>query len=386
MFWRRWRLFRLLGFPIYVDASWLLILALVSWTLEGMFRQAVPDLSEGNAWVLGVGTALAYFLCIVLHELGHAVVARARGIPIRGITLFLFGGVSEMRQEPPSAGSEFAMAIAGPVVTAVLTGLFYLVAYLGRQAGWSPGGVFVLHYLGWINLIVLLFNMLPAFPLDGGRVFRSIVWGATGNLRRATYWASRTGQLFALLGMVLAGVLLFFYHDLISALWLFLVSLFLNGAAQSTYQQLLIREALKGEPVRRFMNTRPITVPPGIDLRQLVDDYVYRHHRKAFPVVRDGRLEGFIGTRALSRYPREEWGQHTVAEVMHHDLRAITIGPDADALQALARMQRTGMSRLLVTEDGRLVGIVSLKDLLRFFQLKLQLDDEGKSEEPAPPA
>ncbi len=385
MFWRRWRLFRLLGFPIYVDASWLLILALVSWTMEGIFKKEVADLTEGDAWVLGVGTALAYFLCIVLHELGHAVVARSRGIPIRGITLFLFGGVSEMREEPPSAGSEFAMAIAGPVVTAVLAGLFYLAAYLGGRAGWKPGGVFVLHYLGWINLIVLLFNLLPAFPLDGGRVFRSIVWGATGNVRRATLWASRVGQFFALLGMVLAGVLLF-SGAILSALWLFLIGLFLNNAARGTYQQVLIREALKGEPVRRFMNTEPVTVPPTIDLRQLVEDYIYRHHRKAFPVVRDGRLEGLVGTRALSRFPREEWGQHTVAEVMHHDLRAITVRPDTDALQALARMQRTGMSRLLVTEDGRLVGIVSLKDLLRFFQLKLQLEDEGKPDEPSPPA
>ena len=374
MFSRRWRLFRLLGFPIYLDLSWLIILALVSYTLAADFAQEVPGLRVTDTWVMGVGTAIVYFICIVLHELGHAVVARSHGIPIQGITLFLFGGVSELKGEPKSAGSEFLMAIAGPAVTAVLTALFGLLAWAGASGGWTPATVAILRDLFLINLMVLIFNMLPAFPVDGGRVFRSILWAALGNVRRATHWASAVGQGFAWV-MIIGGVVLGLSGH-IGFFWLALVGLFLNNAAQGTYQQLLLREALQGEPVRRFMTTEPIVVPPSLDLRHWVEDYVYRYHRKVFPVARDGHLEGVIGTRALAHYPREEWDQHTVGEAMTHDLKPITITPDTDALQALGKMQRTGLSRLLVIENDRLVGIVSLKDLLKFFELKLELEDE----------
>jgi Zn-dependent protease len=193
MFGTRWRLFRLLGIPISLDASWLIILALLTWTLINLFHEAVPDLSVGTYVAMGLGAALAFFTCIVLHELGHALVARAVGIPIRGITLFLFGGVAEMEDEPPSASSEFLMAVAGPAVTAVLTAIFWLLSGLVE----APAVVLPLRYLAGINLAVLIFNLVPAFPLDGGRVLRSILWGALEDLRRATYWAALSGQAFA---------------------------------------------------------------------------------------------------------------------------------------------------------------------------------------------
>jgi Zn-dependent protease/CBS domain-containing protein len=383
MFFGRWRLFRLAGIPIYVDASWLIILALVSWNLVDIFRDRVPNLGTSTYWVMGIGTALAYFICIVLHELGHAFVARASGLPIQGITLFLFGGVAEMKGEPPSAGSEFFMAIPGPLVTAVLTAVFGLLCLVGMSAGWRPATLAILQWLAFISGFVLIFNMVPAFPLDGGRVFRSILWGILGSVRQATYWATLLGRTFAWV-LIAGGFALLFIGPSISGIWLMLIGWFLMGAARRSYQQVLIREVLKGEPVRRFMNPEPIVVPPSLDLRRWVEEYVYRYHRKVFPVASDGRLEGFIGTRALTRIPREEWENHTVGEVMQHDLRGITIRPDADALQALAKMQRTGLSRLLVTEADRLVGIVSLKDLLRFFQLKLELESEDEKPEAGP--
>jgi Zn-dependent protease/CBS domain-containing protein len=386
MFTARWRLFRLLGIPISVDASWLIILALITWTLTNFFRQELPNQSPGDYWAMGLIAALAFFICIVLHEFGHATVGRALGMPIRGITLFMFGGVAELGGEPPSARSEFLMAIAGPVVSAVLGGAFWLLARLGEQAGWAPAAVLVLAYLARINWIVLLFNLIPAFPLDGGRVLRSILWGATGRLRRATRWATWMGQAFAWF-LIAAGVLQFIAGYQLgdggltfSGIWTGLIGLFLNNAAKSSYQQVLIRQALEGEPVRRFMNTEPIAVPPSLDLQHWVDDFVYRFHRKTFPVTADGHLEGFINTQALSRYPRSEWPQHTVAEVMRHDFKAITIRPDADALEALAKMQQTGISRLLVTDGDHLLGIVSLKDLLRFLHLKMELEDGDSSE------
>jgi Zn-dependent protease/CBS domain-containing protein len=380
MFGKRWRLFRLFGIPLYVDASWLLILALLTWTITGNFRSRLEGLGTWQYWAMGLITALSFFLCIVLHEMGHALVARANGTPVRGITLFLFGGVAELGGEPPSAGQEFSMAIAGPAVSAVLAAGCFGVALLAQAAGWGLPVRLVFGDLAAINLGVLVFNLVPAFPLDGGRVLRSVLWGATGKLHRATYWASLLGQGFAWLlilwgiGEVFAGFLDSQAGFNLSGLWLVLIGLFLRGAAQGGYQQVLVRELLQGEPIRRFMNTEPIVVPPSLDLQRWVDDYVYRHHRKAFPVASNGHLEGVISTRELARYPRAEWGRHTVGELMRNDLAAVTIRPEADALEALQQMQRTGTSRLLVTDHDRLVGIVSLKDLLCFLDLKLNLE------------
>jgi Zn-dependent protease/CBS domain-containing protein len=391
MFGNRWRLFRLLGIPISVDASWLVILALLTLSFASAFPRLFtwvfpgisPNLPEYDYWIMGLVTALAFFACVLLHELGHAVVARSRGMAINGITLFLFGGVAEIAEEPPSAGTEFLMAIAGPLVSVVLALLFGFLAATGYHGGWPHPVVLVLGYLAFVNGLVLVFNMLPAFPLDGGRVLRSILWGASGNLRKATYWASLGGQGFAWL-LIAWGVVQFFQGYWLGGIWSGLIGMFLNNAARGSYQQVLARQALQGEPVRRFMNSTPVVVPPSLDLQHWVEDYVYRYHRKAFPVVSDGHLEGLATTRALAEMPRTEWGLHTVGEVMQRDLDAITLPPDADALQALSKMQRTGTSRLLVTDAGQLLGIVTLKDLLNFLALKIDLEGpDGVAPHPA---
>jgi Zn-dependent protease/CBS domain-containing protein len=368
-------LFRVLGIPIYLDVSWLVILALSTWTLAKMFANEIPEQSPEIYWLIGGGVSLAFFACIVLHELGHAVVARRTGIPVRGITLFLFGGVAEMEREPPSAGREFLMAIGGPVVSLILAGVCLALARVGSNAGWPKPLEASLSFLGMMNLVVLVFNLVPAFPLDGGRVLRSILWGIGGNLRRATFWASLFGQAFAWF-LIISGVLSFFSGQMFQGIWLGLIGLFLNNAARGSYREVLIREMLEGESVRRFMNPDPVVVPPELDLRRLVDDYVYRHHYKLFPVASNGHLEGVIRTKSLSQYPREEWDRHTIGEAMNHDWTKLSISPDADALKALAKMKQTGCSRLLVTEGDHLVGIVSLKDLLHFLDRKMALESE----------
>jgi Zn-dependent protease/CBS domain-containing protein len=384
MFGTRWRLFRLLGIPIYLDISWLLIFVLVAYSLTGQFAQEAPGLSWYEYVGLAVVTAVAFFACIVLHELGHAVVARATGLPMRGITLFIFGGVAEMTEEPKSPGGEFVMAIAGPVVSAILGGLFLLLYFVGGAAGWPEPPLVAFKYLGAINLILLLFNLVPAFPLDGGRVLRSFLWGVTGNLRKSTYWASLLGRGFAWL-LIIGGIFRIVHGDW-DGLWWVLIGWFVNRAAQGSYQQVLLRQALGGEPVRRFMNPQPVVVPPWTDLRHFVEDYVYRYHRKAFPVGAEGRLEGYVSTQTLSQFPRDEWQGHTVADVMEHDWKSVSVAPGDDALKALGKMQRTGLSRLLVVEGDHLVGIVSLKDLMRFLHLKLELEgDERDDGQPRPP-
>jgi Zn-dependent protease len=376
MFTARWRIFRLAGIPIYIDASWLIILLLITWTLTGFFSQEVHGLPPSDYWIMGLIAAMSFFICVVLHEFGHAIVGRGQGMPIRGITLFMFGGVAELGGEPPSALSEFLMAIAGPAVSAILGALFWLGAKVGAQVGAALPVVAVLAYLAWINWSVLIFNLIPAFPLDGGRVLRSILWGISKNLRRATGWAAGLGQGFAWL-MILVGVISFISGFVYQGIWLGLIGLFLNNAARDSYRQVLIQQALRGEPIRQFMNRQPIVVSPFLDLRSWVEDYVYRYHRKLFPVARDGHLEGFVTTQALQRFPRSEWEQHTIAEAMRHDTDTITIPQTADALTALAKMQSTGSSRLLVVDGDRIVGILSLKDLLHFLQVKMELQNSG---------
>jgi Zn-dependent protease/CBS domain-containing protein len=394
MFGTRWRLFRLLGIPIAVDASWLVILVLMTMSyaslfprqLEQMFPEVHQTLPAYKTWIMGLVTTLMFFACIVLHELGHAVVARARGMRIRGITLFLFGGVAEITDEPPSALTEFLMAIGGPVVSLVLGAVFLLLAWAGITFGWPSAVILVLGTLGFINFSVLVFNLVPGFPLDGGRIFRSILWGISGNLRQATYWATLVGQVFSWL-LIAWGIMVVFSGpgNWVGGLFLVLIGMFLNNAARSSYQQVLIREVLKGEAVQRFMNAVPISVPPSLDLRRWVDEYVYRYHRKLFPVVDEGRLVGTIGVRALQDLPQEEWQHHTVGELMRRDLRPLTVRPQADALAALGQMQRTGLSRLLVSEGDHLIGIIALKDLLQFLNLKLQLEAEAGQDRDEPP-
>lgn len=381
MFGTRWRLFRLLGIPIQVDLSWLVIVALFTViSEEALRRMVVPyypgtqtGLVRADFWIMGFVASLLLFVCVVLHELAHSVVARSRGIPINGITLFAFGGVSELGDEPPTASAEFEMAIVGPAVSIAIGILLVFLARIGLYQDWWHPAVMVMAYLGELNLILGVFNLIPGYPLDGGRVFRSIVWWITGSLTKATLWAVRSGQFFSWV-FIAFGVFLFFFDNWWNGIWMGLIGWFLGSAAQQSYQQLVIKQLLKGEPVRRFMTAEPIVVPANLDLQQWVEDYVYRYHRKLFPVGENGRLEGVIGTQDLARFPREEWKQHTVAEAMRPDIARISISPDADAMEALSKMQQTGSSRLLVTEGDKLVGVISLKDLLRFLDLKLQLE------------
>lgn len=378
MFRARLQLFRVFGIPINIDASWLLILLLLAWTLATLYSTAIPDLTAVSYWALGLATALAFFTCIVLHELGHALVARNLGMPIRGITLFLFGGVAEMEAEPSSPAREFAMAIAGPIVTIALAVLFWSLFALGKVCDCVPALVMFCFYLGWINSVILIFNLVPAFPLDGGRVLRSILWAAIGNLQRATHWASLSGQAFAW-ALIALGMLNFIAGNIFGGVWFGLIGLFLNNAAQSGYQQVVIQQVFRGEPVRRFMTPNPVVVSPWVNLRDWVDDYIYRYHHKCYPVVEHGKLEGVITTKQLEQVRREDWPEIAVATVMCRDLEQLSVAPESDAFEALQRMQRVDCSRLLVVDKGELVGILSLRDLLEFLDLKLQLEGAERS-------
>jgi Zn-dependent protease/CBS domain-containing protein len=375
MFGNRIKLFRLLGFEVRVDWSWIIIAILIAWSLsKGLFPSYYKNLSPQTYWWMGIIGAAGLFLSIIAHEFSHSLVARKFGLPMKGITLFIFGGVAEMEDEPPSAKVEFMMAIAGPLSSILIAIIFYGIHTAGKQAGLAQPINGVVGYLAWINAILAGFNLLPAFPLDGGRVLRSILWGVKKNLRWATFVSSRIGSGFGILLIVL-GFIQVFRGNFIGGMWWFLIGMFLQGAAKASYQQLLTRRALEGEPVRRFMKTDAVTVPPSISLEQLVEDYIYKYHFKMFPVVEDhDRLLGCVTTRQIKEIPRAEWARRTVGDVASQCTPENTIEPQADAMKALSLMKQTGASRLMVVEGGRLVGIIALKDLLELLSLKVELE------------
>jgi Zn-dependent protease/predicted transcriptional regulator len=375
MFGKRIKLFNLLGFEVRIDLSWIIIAGLITWSLAaGLFPYLYPGQSPKTYWFMGGVGALGLFASIVCHEYCHSLVARSFGMPMKGITLFIFGGVAEMGDEPPTARAEFWMAVVGPVSSLCLAGVFYLIYLGGASAGWPLAVLGVTRYLAWINALLAAFNLIPAFPLDGGRILRSILWGAKANLRWATRISSGIGSGFGIF-LIIMGVLEVLRGNFIGGMWWFLIGLFLKGAAQASYQQLVVRKALEGEHVRRFMNEHPVTVPASLTVQDLVEDYIYKHHYKMFPVMEGDNLVGCITTREVKEVPREEWSRDTVGRLAAKCSPENTIAPDADATKALARMNQTGVSRLLVVENGRLVGLVTLKDLLAFLSLKVELEE-----------
>ena len=377
MFGRRIKLFKLFGFEVRIDLSWIIIAVLVAWSLAvGFFPFRYKNLSLQTYWVMGVVGAIGFFLSVIFHEIFHSLVARKFGIPMKGITLFIFGGVSEMGEEPPNAKAEFLMAMVGPLSSIVIGLVCYGIYILGARSGWPASINGVVQYLAYINSLLAAFNLLPAFPLDGGRMLRAALWALKKNLRWATRIASGIGSGFALLLMFFGVFQFFFTRDLIGGIWSFLIGVFLQGAARMSYQQVLIRKGLEGEQVRRFMKTDPVTVPPSISLRQLVEDYIYRYHFKMFPVVEGpDKLIGCITTRQLDGVPREDWSLRTVRDLASQCSPENTIEPQADAIQALSIMARTGSGRLIVIEGNRMVGVITLKDMLKFLSLKLELGE-----------
>ena len=374
MFKRTLTLFQLMGFKVAIDWSWPLLALLIVWSLAmGVFPHEYPDWAEATYWAMGISGALGLFGSLILHELSHSLVARRYNIPITQITLFIFGGVAHMDKEPPNPKSEFRMAIAGPLASLFLAGGFYGAQSLGNLWGLPLPVLAVLGYLGFINLVLAVFNLFPAFPLDGGRMFRAALWHWKGNLRWATQLASRIGSGFGFLLMIL-GVLNILHGRPLNGLWFCVLGLFLDRAASASYDHLLVRQTFEGEPIRRFMTTHVVTVRPDLSIREFVEQYVYRHLHDVFPVVSDSQLVGCIHARQVNSVSRQEWDHRTVKDLLIPLNDHNTITPDTDVMQTLALMNRTGNSRLLVMDHNRLVGIVALKDILKFLSLKLDLE------------
>jgi Zn-dependent protease/CBS domain-containing protein len=376
MFGKKYNLFKLLGFQVSVDFSWIIIAVLISWSLStGFFPFEYGDLSTHTYWIMGVIAAMGLFLSIIVHEFSHSLVARSQGMSMKGITLFIFGGVAEMQDEPPDAKAEFLMSIVGPISSLLIGLLFFAVHYAGVQNEWPTAVNGVVKYLAFINIILAVFNLLPAFPLDGGRVLRSLLWRIKGNLSWATRISSQIGSFFGILLMGL-GVYRMFYGNLFGGMWIIFIGLFLQNAARMSYQQLITRKALEGERVRRFMKDDPVIVAPSTTIEQLLEDYIYHYHFKMYPVVESDRLVGCVNVNQVKQVPREERITKTVGDLKTQCSPENTVGPEEEAVSALSAMHRTGISRLMVVENNRLIGIITLKDMLRFLSTKLELEEQ----------
>jgi Zn-dependent protease/CBS domain-containing protein len=364
---RRIRLFSLFGFSVYLDLSWFIVAALVTWSLAvGIFPFYFRGLSAATYWLMGVCGALGLFFSIVFHELAHSLLARMRGMQMRGITLFVFGGVAEMVDEPPDPMSEFLVAIIGPIASFSLAAILFALQICFYWAAPVEG---VLGYIVWINAMLALFNLTPAFPLDGGRVLRAALWAWKKDLRWATRLVSWTGVGFGIL-LVALGLFTLLTGNVIGGLWWGMLGIFLQRAAKISYEQLVMRQALEGKPVRSFLQGDPVTVSPGMSVQHFADYYIRQHRHKLFPVVNNGELLGGVGLNQIINLPRAEWPNRIVAEVMMHCSEENTIKADADAVQALARMNRGRLSRLFVVDGPkRLAGVLALGDLLDFLSL-----------------
>ncbi|MEW6117467.1 MAG: site-2 protease family protein [Nitrospirota bacterium] len=376
MFGKGIKLFKLFGFEVKIDASWIIIAVLVTLTLAvGVFPFSYKGLSSGIYWAMGIIGALGLFASIIFHEFFHSIVARKYGLPMKGITLFIFGGVAEMEDQPQNAKTEFFMALAGPLSSIALGFIFQGVLEIISGLPVYISGV--LAYLSFINFVLAGFNLLPAFPLDGGRILRSALWHWKGNLRWATRIASQLGSLFGLF-LVLIGVLNVFQGNAVGGIWFFLIGMFIRNASQMSYQQVLLRKVLEGEPVSRFMQKNPVTVAPSTSVEQFVEDYFYKYHFKMFPVANNGDLSGCVSIDEVKSIPREQWSRSAVGELVHACSPDNTIALEADAMKALAHMSKTGNDKLVVVKDGHLEGIVTQNDILRFFTAKMELGETGE--------
>ena len=369
------RLFTLFGFEVKLDLSWLMLALLISWSLgAGMFPVEYPDLPpRAYAW-MGIAGAIGVFFSIVFHELSHSVVARYYGLPIRGITLFIFGGVAEMEEEPPGPKSEFLMAIAGPIASFLMAFVFGGIEAIGLSSGWPLPIIGVCSALAYIILVVAIFNLIPAFPLDGGRVLRAALWHWRKDVREATRISSQAGRGFGFMLIVL-GVIAFLQGNVIGGMWWFVIGIFLRGAATASYQRLMLHELLHHQPVTRFMRADPVTVPPSITIRQFVEDYLYRYHFKMFPVVEGGTLLGSVSIEGLKKIPREDWDTRLVGDMVEPCDEANSVPADMETERLLNAMLSPGQAKRFMVVDGRrLAGVISLKDVLELVALKMEIE------------
>lgn len=358
------KLFTLDGFDIKLDPSWFLIAALITWTLSNQyFPSLIPELSYASYLMLALVAMLGFFASLLLHEMAHSVVARRFGVQIKGITLFLFGGVAELDTEPTSAKAELWIALAGPALSLALAVVFSILHGVANAVTDAQGLPTVLGYLATINLIIAVFNLAPAFPLDGGRVLRALLWWRNGDVLRATRAAATSGTVFGY-ALSALGVFAVFQGAVTSGVWYILIGFFVLGAARSAYQNQLIQTAFSDKSVAAVMVRDPIVAAPEMTLSAFVNQIMLPHHVSFVPVVADGVLIGQIDKEMLAAIDRENWTNTRVGDVFAGLEDAATIPPDMTVPTLLEQVARTGKRKFLVVKGHALLGVVTLANLI----------------------
>ena len=365
---------RIFGIAIEVHISWLVIFALVGISFSD---QVFPDQYEGwstaTYWIIGILTALAFFVTVLLHELAHALVAIRRGLSVPKITLFLFGGVSHMAESPRSAREEFVVAAVGPGASLGLAVVFLLVAFAANGRQEQVEAMF--SWLGFINLSLAFFNILPGFPLDGGRVLRSIAWARSGSFRKATTIASNVGVVFGY-GLMLLGLGLLLSGLVLQGIWMAFIGWFLAGAARGEAQGMQLEAVLAPLTARDIMHNDFATVTPGSSVQQLVDEQMVGHGHRAVMVANDDRVTGIVTVSDVRRVPREEWGNTPVQRIMTSREEIVTVPATQSALDVLVMIGERRLNQVPVLEEGRMIGLITRRELLDRVQVAGKLGVE----------
>lgn len=363
------------GIPIGIHYTWLIVFGLLTYSLaDGVLPSWYEDWSTPAYWIVGVIASLLLFASVLAHELGHSLVAISRGIPVKSITLFIFGGVALLGQESEEAGDEFLIAIAGPAVSVLVAVVSLGTWFLFRDTNEQVSAIFL--YLAWANFLLVAFNLIPGFPLDGGRVFRSIIWGITNDIRKATRVASIVGVIIGYLFITL-GIFLVFSGNLISGVWLVVIGWFLQNAAEQSYQQLAMQRTFQGVQVANLMDSNPVTVGPEATIDELVDHYVLGRNVRGLPVMEGNELIGIITLTDVKGTPRDEWGRYTVRERMTPREKLITAEPGTPLDEMISVMSEHDIHQIPVISNGQLVGLLTRATVIRFLQLRQELPGSG---------
>ena len=372
MFGTAWRVGRIAGVEVRIDSSWVVIALLITYSMYLRLSVLYRELAGGGAAGLAVLSAVLFFGSVLVHELAHALVAQARGIRVQDITLFLFGGATRAKVDARGPGDEFLIALVGPLTSGLVAGLFGLVAGLGHNLLSAPlAGT--LGYLAWTNLLLAGFNLVPGFPLDGGRLLRAALWKTTGSLARATRIASLSGQGVGWL-LVAAGVASLVAGDLAGGIWFAFIGWFLVQAARSSYHELQLRQLLAGVEAEDVMAADLVPIPPQLSLQDAVDDYFMRYDHSAFPVQDQGQTIGLLTLRALRRTPRTQWPTRRVREAMVPLDDQVVVAPEARMDDVVAKLQDGQTHRVLVAHHDQVVGIITPTDLTRWLRRRHTLD------------
>ncbi|NGZ03232.1 MAG: peptidase M50 [Nitrospira sp. WS238] len=362
-------LFQIFGIQVRLDWSWFLIFLLVLWSLSaGYLPQEYPGFERLTYWTTGLMTTILFFLSILIHELSHAMMAIRSGIKVPAITLFVFGGMAHTAEEAKSPKIELSIAIVGPLTSFVLAGLFWTISRMVPEES-NPMIAVACDYLAWINLVLGAFNLVPGYPLDGGRVFRALWWWKTGSLVRATRVAADIGKGFAVTLMIIGGLQIF-SGIFIGGLWLIFIGMFLRGIAEGSFQELIIRRSLEKIQGRDVMVPHPVTVAPDLSLNRLIDEYLLRYGYDGFPVATNGRIEGIVTLDQVKGFSQEEHRRTTVREVMTPLTPALTIASDDAAAEGLQRMAKGRSDWLVVMENEHMVGMMTSRNFARFLDIQ----------------